>query len=230
MSSPARTRALESVDIDLSSGELVGLAGGHGAGKTTLLQCLSGLLRKDAGRIELSGNSLSSGTSSPAIAYVPATPVYYPFLTVRDVIQSGAARRGIHPRPAVVTEAAMRLLDLQQFADCRIMGISRDVLHRVAIGEALASNPEVILVDSPPVEHARSFAPVVLCALQNWANAGAAVLVAAREASAIANVATRIILLDSGRMSRTFALESFGEPIIGASGSPNRRFVAERVH
>lgn len=230
VASPGRTSALEGVDVDLCGGELIGLAGGHGAGKTTLLQCLCGLLRRDSGRIELSGDPLPTGNSSAAIAYVPALPVFYPFLTVRDVIQFGAARRGLHARPAAVTEMAMRVLDLQRLADCRIMALAPDVLHRVAVGEAIAGNPEVILVDTPPAQAARPIAPAVLSALEGWSNSGAAVMIATREASAVASVATRILLLDHGRMSRTFALESFGEPIIGPSSPPSHRFVAERVH
>ncbi len=230
VAAPLRTLALHAVDIDLCGGELVGLAGGRGAGKTTLIQCLCGLLRRDTGRIELSGDPLPAGDFSGTLAYVPAFPVFYPFLTVRDVIQYGAARRIAQVRAAPAAEMAMRALDLQQLARCQVKALPRDALHRVAVGEAIAGSPDVILVDTPPSEQLRPIAPAILTALERCTHAGAAVMIATREASAVASVATRILLLDNGRVSRTFALESFGEPIVGPSGPVHHRFVAERVH
>ena len=89
-----RTAALCEVDLDLAPGEIVALNGADGAGKTTLLQCASGLLRVDAGEVRWFGDAFPGGGIVPGVAFVPAVPVFYPFLTVRDVLAYRASRDG----------------------------------------------------------------------------------------------------------------------------------------
>ncbi|MGK2962974.1 MAG: ATP-binding cassette domain-containing protein [Gemmatimonadaceae bacterium] len=227
---PRRHVAIDSVNIDVRPGELLGIVGGAGAGKTTLLQCLCGLLKLDKGRVELFGDALDPGFCPLQVAYVPAVPVYYPFLTPRDVLQFRAARTPGPPADSRASSRILRSLELDGLDRCRISSLPGDVIRRVAVAEALAGRPEVVLVDSGAEDLFRPFGPAVLSALAGRAESGMAVVLATRDASAIAFTATRIFLLDEGRTARTFALESFGEPII-ATGSPfASRVVAERVH
>jgi ABC-type multidrug transport system ATPase subunit len=226
-----RTVALHEVDIDLRCGELLGLAGPEGAGKTTLLQCLCGLLKRDGGKVEVLGEPFDGCGCAPGISYVPAVPVFYPFFTVRDVLESRFARSLITTRRSYTVENVLRALDLSSIERCRISGLPREALRRLAIAEAVVSEPAVILVDTAASAVDPPVSAVSLKALQDCACAGAAVVVAARDASSIALGATRILLLDRGRIVRTFSLESLGEPIVDTP-SPlllSRR-VAERVH
>jgi ABC-type ATPase involved in cell division len=104
-------------------------------------------------------------------------------------------------------------------------------LHRLSVAEAVVAGPAVILVDTRASSIEPPVATAALAALQACACAGAAVVIACRDASSVAFGATRILLLDQGRITRTFSLESLGEPIIEAP-SPllAARLVAERVH
>lgn len=226
-----RTVALHDIDIDLRCGELLGLTGPEGSGKTTLLQCLCGLLKRDGGKVEVLGEPFDGCGCAPGISYVPAVPVFYPFFTARDVLESRFARSLVTKPRSDAVRNALRALELSSIERCRIAGLPREALRRIAIAEAIVSEPAVILVDTvasaidPPVS------AVSLKALQECVCAGAAVIVAARDASSIAVGATRILLLDEGRIVRTFSLESLGEPIV-ETPSPlllSRR-VAERVH
>jgi ABC-type multidrug transport system ATPase subunit len=227
---PKRTAAIHQIDIDLYPGEVIGLIGNAGSGKTTLLQCLAGLLRPDQGKLEFLGERFEGGSCPPSIAYVPAVPVFYPFLTPRDIVELRLARESLLPASACEANRLLAALGLDSVADTRVMGLPRDVIRRVSIAEGLAGDPAIILIDTSPAELVSQVHPSVLEALGKRAESGSAVMMATRDASSVAFAASRMFLIERGRAARTFALESFGEPILGRVPARGARFVAERVH
>jgi ABC-type multidrug transport system, ATPase component len=92
--------ALEDIDLEIHRGDVIGIIGPEGAGKTSLLQCAAGLLKRDAGTVEWFGHLFPGGGCVPGVAFVPAVPVYYPFLTVRDVVEYRYARETTSRPPA----------------------------------------------------------------------------------------------------------------------------------
>src|SRR2546423_7094720 len=79
--------ALRGVDLQVTSGEVVGVVGGVGAGKSTLLLCAAGLLRPDAGEVTWFGVGRHVRTAPPGVAYVPDCGAHYGFLTVREAVE-----------------------------------------------------------------------------------------------------------------------------------------------
>ena len=187
-----RTLAVADIELEVFPGEVILVSGEEGAGKTTLLQCASSLLRIDRG-------SVSRGRSS----YVPAVPVYYPFLTVRDVLSlRGASDAHV--------ETLLALLDLKNFSSGVVANLSVSALKRLAIAEALVTQPALLLIDTAALE-------VPSCAtIASLASTDIAVVVAARNGSSLARIATRIIYLEDGRITRMF--------------STSHSLVAERMH
>ena len=226
-----RTVAIDNVDIDLRAGELVALVGCEGSGKTALLQCLCGLLRRDSGIVELGGETFEGGGCPPQISYVPAVPLFYPFLTVRDVLQFRAARELCSSRRDEAVENALSALELSDESACRISVLPRDLLKRLAVAEALISDPSVILVDTAVAETGSQLARRALSALHDRARSGAAILVAVRDASAVAFAVSRIMFMEQGRIKRAFSFDP--EAVFAADSglvAPTSRFVAERIH
>jgi ABC-type multidrug transport system ATPase subunit len=227
--SPHRISAIDSVDLDAYPGELIALSGPAGAGKTTLLQCLAGLLKPDCGKVELFGEAFPSGWTPPGLAYVPAAPAFYPFLTPLDVVRMAMAR-DTNPATNRTAEELLESLDLDRLREARVSALPRDILRRLAVAHALATRPAVILVDSSSSFLASPFDAVTLSVLGSFACEGAAVILAARDVSAIAIAATRILIMKNGRTGRTFSVESFGEPIVAGLPATASRIVAERIH
>ena len=229
-SAPSRKDAVASIDIDVHPGDLIAIVGGAGAGKTTLIQCLAGLLRADAGKVEVFGEPLSGGCCPPGVAFVPATPVYYPFLTPGDILGMRVARENLHRRGGDEVGRFIEALGLESVARTRIVALAPDLIRRVSVAEALAGRPGLLLMDTSALDFVSHFHPSVISSLAACAGEGTAVAVATRDPSAIAFAATGMFLMENGRLSRTFALESLGEPIVARVPSSNPRFVAERVH
>jgi ABC-type multidrug transport system ATPase subunit len=225
--------AIENVDLEISSGDVVGIVGQEGAGKTTLLQCLAGLLKRDAGTVEWFGELFPGGGCVPGLAYVPPMPVYYPFLTPRDVLEYRVAREVTGRVKRNQIDCCLSRLGLAQRAAAKVMELSRDEIKRLSIAEALSFDPRVILVDTSYVDIAAACAEASLLALKDQAENGASVLLAARETHSIAGALSRVVVLDQGRVVRTFHADDENERYDGAlfpAASPGVRFVAERMH
>jgi ABC-type multidrug transport system ATPase subunit len=225
--------ALEEIDLELRSQDVVGIIGPEGAGKTTLLQCVAGLLRRDAGMVEWFGHLFPGGGCVPGVAYVPAVPVYYPFLTVRDVVEYRCARESTGRPAQRAVQSAITRLRLDQRSDTHVAALCREEISRLAIAEVLSFDPEVLLVDTPPATDAAPLSDCALDALGEHASSGGAVAIAARSAHSIVRAASRVIVLDEGKILKTYCADESeaerNDPVFPMHTN-GARFVAERMH
>jgi len=226
-----RKEALSGVDLEVDEGESVGIVGGEGAGKTTLLLCAAGLLCRDSGAVAWHGNRFEGGGIFPGVVYVPAVPTYYSFLTVREVLDYYSNTAGIPEkrRRSLIDSFSARLRLTNQLST-PISELNSDALKRVGIAQSLIEEPRAILLDST-LDGLTAGASHAHTVLGDAVSAGVTVIVTSRQACVLAPVATRIVVMDGGRMTGSFAAEarvrtssSFGE------FAPPIRHIAERVH
>ncbi len=141
------TRALDGLDLRVETGEVHGFLGPNGAGKSTTIRVLLGLLRADAGAVEvLGGNPWHDRTSlHQRLAYVPGDVALWPELTGGEVIDLlGSLRGGIDPaRRADLLER----FDLDPTKKGRTY--SKGNRQKVALVAALAADVELLLLDEP---------------------------------------------------------------------------------
>jgi zinc transport system ATP-binding protein len=149
-----REQVLEDINLSLYAGDFVGLIGPNGGGKTTLLRVLLGLLPPMRGEVRVMGLPVKEGRR--AIGYVPQVIAFdreFP-ISVWDVARMGrVSHRGLLRRytaedDAVVTDALRQvgLLDLRH----RLIGeLSGGQRQRAYIARALATQPEILLLDEP---------------------------------------------------------------------------------
>ena len=159
--------AVLSVDIQLRRGgfarhvrieedaRILALVGPSGAGKTSVLNAIAGLLRPQAGRIEVDGRVLydsARGINLPAhrrqVGYVFQDARLFPHLDVRNNLLYGRhAGRGQARRFDL--DAVVGLLGIGALLERRTANLSGGEAQRVAIGRALLSQPEILLFDEP---------------------------------------------------------------------------------
>jgi ABC-type branched-subunit amino acid transport system ATPase component len=162
--------ALNDVSIDVAPGSIAGLVGPNGAGKSTLLAVLSGLLRPNAGRVWLQGQDVTG--SSPrmragrGLARTFQQPELFLGLTVREhMVVAHRARVSPHrmwrdmfdPRSLLPPSKAenekvdglLELLRLTRVAKAPVAALPLGILRLVEVGRALASDPQVLLLDEP---------------------------------------------------------------------------------
>ena len=207
---------LRGVDLDVAAGELVGLVGPNGAGKSTLLRCLAALQRAGAGRVELDGVELLAMRPREVARHLAVVPqTCSPAFPVPVAHFVGLGRYaherffgGPTPHDREVVDRCLRELLLQPFADRSIDALSGGEFRRVLLAQALAQEPEVLLLDEPVqqldllhqlevMEFARRF-------VRSEGRAGIVVL---HELDLAARFCDRLALLHDGRVLATGAPE-----------------------
>jgi molybdate transport system ATP-binding protein len=142
------------VTFEADEGRVV-LFGPSGAGKSLTLQAITGVMRPDAGRVEVNGRLLfdsASGVNLPPqkrrLGYVPQSYALFPHLTVEENVAYGTQRLDGAQRRALVREM-VELVGLQGLERRRPRELSGGQQQRVALARALASRPELLVLDEP---------------------------------------------------------------------------------
>ena len=162
--------ALSGVSLEVERGSIVGLVGPNGAGKSTLLAVLSGLQRPNAGTVWLRGEDVTGASvrsrAAKGLARTFQQPELFMGLTVREhLVVAYRARVAPHrlwrdmldPRsllPASSVEnqrvdGLLELLRLTRVAKAPVAALPLGVVRLVEVGRALASDPQVLLLDEP---------------------------------------------------------------------------------
>ncbi|MBW7641881.1 MULTISPECIES: metal ABC transporter ATP-binding protein [Geobacillus] len=154
-----KENVLEHVSLTVPRGAFLGLVGPNGSGKSTLLKCVLGLLKPNSGRIFLFGEPIESFREWHRIGFVSqkANSFNRSFpATVEEVAASGlVAKRGLF-RPLThedrrTVEAALAAVGLSGLAKRNIAELSGGQQQRVFIARALASKPDLLILDEPTV-------------------------------------------------------------------------------
>lgn len=223
----AGLRALSNVDLVIESGEVVAIVGPNGAGKTSLLNCITGLYRPSAGRILL-GERLLCGLAPHRIVAAGIARTFQhvelvPDLSVRDnVLLARHHLMRVNPLwsliwygPAAAEEreqnaAVIEILDVVGMADAADMGAGTLNLagqKLVTIARALATRPEVLLLDEP----ASGLAPEEKDALRR-------LLLDVRDRFGLTIILVEHDLALATKLCNRFVVMNFGEKL--ADGEP----------
>jgi sulfate/thiosulfate transport system ATP-binding protein len=147
--------ALDRIDLDIASGELVALLGPSGSGKTTLLRIIAGLEWPEEGEVLFDGeDALLRSVGERNVGFVFQNYALFRHMTVFENVAFGlrARPRRVRPRAAEIRARVERLLELVQLGPlgkrypAQLSGGQR---QRIALARALAIEPRILLLDEP---------------------------------------------------------------------------------
>jgi len=197
------TRAVDDVSIYVDGGEIAGFLGPNGAGKTTTLKMLTGLLKPDFGKIEISGYNISGepDEAKSKIGYVPDTPHLYDKLTPVEFLRFIADVFRVPKETAEKRiEDLAALFDLGDYRNNLISSLSHGNKQKVSLASAVLHRPDVLLLDEPTggldPRAARKIKDVIIELAKN----GCAVLFSTHILEIAENICHRIYIIDKGKI------------------------------
>ena len=162
-------QALDDVSLRVGEFEIVGMIGPNGAGKTTVFNCVTGFYRPDFGRVWFKGEEVSElpthqrsalgmGRTFQQVGLVKSATVLENLLTAQHTaVEYGAVAGMVGSPPSIRVERKLRrradaileILHLGALRDTPVQGLPYGTLKRVEIAAALATDPDLLMLDEP---------------------------------------------------------------------------------
>jgi ABC-2 type transport system ATP-binding protein len=190
--------AVDGLDLQVDTGEVVALLGPNGAGKTTAVEILEGYRRPDDGTVRVLGMDPQTGGRSfrERIGVVLQEAGFEETFTPRELIRLHA---GYYPQPRPV-EDVIRLTGLEEKADARVRTLSGGQRRRLDLALGIVGNPEMIFLDEPTTgfdPSARRNAWEVVDGLRDL---GATILLTTHYLDEAEHLADSVVIIDHGRV------------------------------
>ena len=212
--------AVEDVTLDVSPGEVLGIAGPNGAGKSTILALLLGFLRPTTGAVTIDGMEPRAYVERHGISYVPelmALPTYWTTQSAltRLAVLAGVGRGRVKPEVDRVIDA----LAIGEHRRKRLKALSKGNFQRVGLAQALLTETRVVVFDEPthgldPV-WTQKFREIVA----GLKRADRAIVIASHNLDELERLADRVAIIDRGRIQR----------IVTVRGAPVTALMAYRI-
>lgn len=200
---------LEGVDLRWRAGEFIVLAGANGSGKSTLLKLSLGLLKPQAGTIEVLGGSPFEAGIRRRTGYAPqglrmatSLPV-----SVTEVVAAGLApSKGLFSRMGRLdwrkVNAAIDAVGLGDLSAECLFELSGGQQQRAILARALVGDPSLLLLDEPTTGIDRGLRPALAAELRRRADAGATVVAVSHDPDDFHEVSDRILVIQDGQITQ----------------------------
>ena len=198
-----KLRALWDVSFRVDKGERVALLGANGAGKSTTLGAVIGLYPVAGGTIRIDGKPAAGSTArnvESGVALVPEGRRLFPEMTVRENLEMGAYMPKGRAQLARGIERVFTLFPILKEKQIQDAGkLSGGQQQMVAIGRALMSQPELLLLDEPFLGVAPIVVDEVMAVLRQIAADGVTCLLVEQNIHRALDFATRAYVIENGR-------------------------------
>lgn len=193
-------RAVDDLTFTVQRGQVLGLLGPNGAGKTTALRMVTGLLRPDAGEIEIFGEKVTPGARVlTRVGCFIEGPGFLPHLSGRRNLRLFWAASGRPLSEARLVEA-LEIADLGAAVDRKVAGYSQGMRQRLAIAQAMLGMPELLILDEPTngLDPPQIFA--LRGVLRRYAETGRTVIVSSHLLGEVEQTCSDVVVMARGRL------------------------------
>ena len=196
----AEVKALHEINLEIYSGEIVGLVGSNGAGKTTLLRLMAGVYKPSSGTVNLS-NGEPVTTMRHELGVVPESTGLYSRLTAWENIRYHSRMHGIPDSISWArTEKFAEHLDMKESLSRHTKGFSRGMKQKTALLRALAHGPNILLLDEPTAGLDITSARTVRALVRQLRDEGGTVIYSTHQLAEAQQVCDRIVIIHNGEI------------------------------
>lgn len=204
--------AIKGASFKVNQGEIVSLIGANGAGKTTILKTISGLIRPTAGEILYKEKPITKASARQIVAggisQVPEGRRVFKGMSVKENLEMGAFlrndREGVREDLKSVYESFPILQERLHQDAATLSGGEQQML---AVGRALLSKPELLLLDEPSMGLAPLFIKEIFNIIQEINQRGTTILLVEQNATVALEISHRGYVIETGKIVATGAAQ-----------------------
>ena len=201
-----KIHALKGIDLEINEGEIVTLVGSNGAGKSTLLNTITGLVHGSQGSFEFQGKNIFNMAPHKivgmGISMSPEGREIFPALSVQENLRLGAY---IRKDTAGIDSAYQRVYDLFPRLKERVNQsagtLSGGEQQMLAIGRALMSDPQLLLLDEPSLGLAPNLVLLIFDLIKSINQQGTSILLIEQNANMALSIAHRAYVMETGTIT-----------------------------
>ena len=200
-------KAVLGISFDIDEGEIVTLIGANGAGKSTTLNTIAGLIKPDSGSIDFRGEALV-GTKphkivSKGLALCPEGRRVFTEMTVEENLEMGGYTRTDAENAESLKIVFERFPRLKERIDQVAGTLSGGEQQMLAMGRALMSKPDLLMLDEPSMGLAPILVQEIFDIIKQVNEEGTTILLVEQNAQMALSLARRAYVLETGRVIKT---------------------------
>jgi ABC-2 type transport system ATP-binding protein len=192
---------LNDVTMTVPAG-ITGLLGPNGAGKSTFMKLITGQLKPSIGQVEVLGQPIWRNPELYfRIGFCPEQDAFYDRMTGLDWVTALVRLNGVGDRAASeLARRALEQVDLLDAAGKKIGAYSKGMRQRVKLAQALAHDPELLILDEPLAGMDPLARRKTIRLIKEWGRAGRSVVVSSHILHEIESMTSNILLINQGRI------------------------------
>ena len=193
--------AVDAIDLRVEAGDIYGLLGPNGAGKTTFMRMLFGLIRPDAGSIEIAGVSVQPVPvhALGGVAGFVETPRFYPYLSARKNLELLAKLDGNGGDARI--DDVLGVVELVDRAGSKVREYSYGMVQRLGVAAALMREPRLLVLDEPTNGLDPAGIRDMRTLIQRLADSGLTVLLSSHHMDEVEEMCTRVAIMRRGQIA-----------------------------
>jgi len=213
------TKEIGPVTFSVGVGEIVGFLGPNGSGKSTTIRMLLGLIRPNSGSVRLvQKDPLRDHVRAlEHVGYSPELPNLQSFLTPRELLRLTAKELGLSRKE---TESQLPVLlenvGLIQYQDYKIAKLSKGMVQRLSVAQAMVGSPKVLILDEPMIGIDPAGVVRFRSMFREFVKDGGTIVMSSHILSEVESLCTSLVVIHSGRILFRGGIEDFIRERLGS--------------
>lgn len=194
---------LNDINLEVKKGVVYGFLGHNGVGKSTTMNILNGLIKYDAGYVEINKKDMKKHKRQimKEIGYLPETPKFYPYMNAYEYLEfigqiSGYSKKTINKR----TQDLLEQVKLKEAGRRKIGGYSRGMKQRLGLAVAVFNDPKILFLDEPSSALDPEGRKEILEIIQNLKDKDITVFLSTHILSDVERVCDEVAILNNGQI------------------------------